>query len=314
MGGGSAGGAPHYNDTFHHSSATSAARDNPLPAGGSGGVTPFDDTIETWGEPSPSSGVVATDGGVGMEEWGEEWTGSLETTNVFVSSQSGAGAALEPTPPPASDLTAIDAAKLVNSSPMQQQQQSYHHHQMEDTHQQLMHSPPDIAASSIVANNHQSTSYSSAASNNNNSLSAAVLMPPMPGTHHHHQQPVAMNSAAMGLAALLQKAAPQSTLTGLGTASMMKNSSSGTGAGAPSANGSITATTNGSIGHLATPNILGGINTNVGDVIKASSGGGSSVSAGASYAAVAPTVPSMSHYAASQQHNSMFSSGELTNC
>lgn len=245
-GGAVAGAAAHYSDTFQ-----------PPPAAA------FEDAIETWGEPTP----LATDGVAALEEWGEEWTGSLETTNVFVPSQ---GGSIEPTPPPASDLTATDAAKLVNSSPMQ------HAYQLDDSPQQH----------TITTGSSHQPSYSAAANAAaNSSLSSAVLMPPLP---QQQQQSVVMNTAAMDLAALLQQAAPQSTLSGLGTSSLLNS------------NGSV-ATTNGGLGQLSAPSILGGISTNVGDVIK-----GSVAPSSSSYA---PPAAVSSQYG-SVQHNSIFSSGE----
>lgn len=270
--GGAAGTVPHIpNDTFHTN------RQN---------LATFDEAIDTWGgeaitaEQQPAGqDSYADPSAVGiLEDWGEEWTGSLNETNVFVPSS------VEPTPPPASDLTAIDAAKLVNSSPILQQQQNSYHHQQMDEQQQM----GTVSVGAASPGTHQS--YSAVA----NSTSAHSLSGPagvlMPNSQH--------STAAMDLAALLQQAAPQSQLTGLGTnSSLLANAS---------------ANTNGSLSHLQqqTPNILGGINTNVGDVIKASSGTSNTApvgGGGVSYSASGQTVvSSMSHYSAAPQHNSIF--------
>lgn len=154
----------------------------------------FDETIETWNEPSTTSkidtfGDASGDVG-GLSDWGDEWTGGLDKTNVFVHSS------VEPTPPPASDLTATDAAKLVNSSSLQNYQQQ-------------------AAASSAVPSSSSPQSYSAAtvAAAHTYAGASSVIMP-----GQQQQQVPATNLAdpagAMDITALLQQAAPQSQLTG----------------------------------------------------------------------------------------------------
>ena len=197
-----------------------------------------------------------------MEDWGEEWTGSLNKTNVFVHSQ------VEPTPPPASDLTAVDAAQLVNSSPIVQYPT--------DGQQQVSGGAKSPAAPQ---------SYSAAA--NQTVVPAASLGSLVQG---QTQAPPPLG----GLAALLQQAAPQS---------MLSSSTS-------------PATANGKVPHLQQqqqqpqPAILGGISTNVGDVIKASSQSGSGTPLFSSNASAAPAA-SISTNFSSPHMSSIFSTSKF---
>jgi hypothetical protein len=156
-------------DTFHSNRQTSSS---------------FDETIEIWGE--PSAGNIDTYGeageAAGLGDWSDEWTGSLDKTNVFVHSS------VEPTPPPASDLTATDAAKLVNSSALPNYQQPSG---------QVPSSSPQSYSAATGSGSH---TYISA--------SSSVLLP-------GQQAPGMSESAAMDITALLQQAAPQSQLSGL---------------------------------------------------------------------------------------------------
>ena len=279
------GSSPHFSDnTFHIN------RQNNHPSG-------FDDPIDTWGEVPSSAkldglGELGTSDPSPLEEWGEEWAGSLDKTNVFTHSS------VEPTPPPASDLTAIDAAKLVNSSSMMQSPYQ------DDNNQSV----GLMTAASVDA----PQSYSAAAT-------PSVVPPSLSGLSQGGQQavPSLSSSTIGGLAALLQQAAPQSQLSTVGSS----------------------AVSNGSVSHLqhSAPNILGGISTNVGDVIKASGGttmlggssggqsvqqsslGGSAASYSAnnssgsssSYAAASNIAASISNNYSTSQHNSIFSTSKL---
>lgn len=183
------GGAPGSNSTFRGGRGGRSSRGG---RGGtvSGSAPPFTDSFQapyeppaeenfnSWRDQAPDIGDP-----MAMEEF-DEWTGSLETTSVFVASQTRE----EPSPPPASDLSPTDAAKLVGS----------YSSKLESSNQIA-----SFAAAAAAGNANSSNS-----SNETSSSQPAVMMPPSP------KQPV-MNSTAMNLAALLQQAVPASNLTGL---------------------------------------------------------------------------------------------------
>lgn len=204
--GGRLDGAPLSSESpVHHDAGWG---NNPETEASTRGNDLMDEDDEDWGNTEITELQDPT-----VSEEAEEWTSSLETTNVFVASQQQQQllASEDPSTPPASDLTAIDATKLVNDS------LSYSSKLSESSNKSA-----SFAAAAAIASSNVAPTSSMA----NGASPASVMMPQSSMQQKQESQQSVLNSAAMDLVTLMQQASSQPSMSVLGASTLSKVASS----------------------------------------------------------------------------------------
>ncbi|XP_047471214.1 ubiquitin-associated protein 2-like isoform X6 [Penaeus chinensis] len=266
----------------------------------------FPDSIDTWGPPTDDKPNHQNNLKIdnwddeptpGTDDWDSEWTGSLDQTTVF--GPSGGTSAATVAPPLAENMAdpmavgspavAPTACSAVGSTVGQSVSPAV----SLAPSQAYTPNPPQTYQPPQVSN------YSTASVSTYSSSTASTASITQPQT--------------MDLAALLQKAAPQSTLTGLVSSAQLggnSNTNSGGGGGGSRGGGASLVPPAPGLSVGGQHGILGGLSTNVGESLKA---GGLVGTVGVSVTSPSPASSTPAPYATptAQLQAAIFSSSGL---